>query len=137
MENRFANAQSAGNSLTVNHRIGRNLFGLVVGLVVATLAFQWITDPAPRAQRADEEQAVQVSRSLLREAVGVSDLEIVDPLSPDRKVGKVYIYAETPGWAISGHYRRDEDDRWHPYLMHITTGLEMHALKADDSALVQ
>jgi len=119
----------------MNHRVGRSLFALGVGIVVAILAFQWITDPAPRAQRAAEEQAVQASRELLQGAVGVSDLEIVDPLSPNRKVGKVYIYAEEPGWAISGHYRRDEDDRWHPYLMHVTAGLEMHALKADDAAL--
>ena len=83
----------------MNHRIGRSLFALGVGLVVATLAFQWITDPEPRARRQAEEQAVQASRVLLREAVGQENIEIVDPLSPNRKVGKVYVYAETPGWA--------------------------------------
>jgi hypothetical protein len=119
----------------MNHRIGRSLFALGVGLVVATLAFQWITDPEPRARRQAEEQAVQASRVLLREAVGQENIEIVDPLSPNRKVGKVYVYAETPGWAVSGHYRRSEDGRWYPYLMHLTEALEMHALKADDAAL--
>jgi hypothetical protein len=102
---------------------------------VAVLAFQWITDPVPRARRDAEEQAIQASRVLLREAVGHADIEIVDPLAPRRKVGKVYIYAEAPGWAISGHYRRDETDRWHPYLMHLTEALELHALKANDEAL--
>ncbi|MCO4810157.1 MAG: hypothetical protein KC572_01035 [Gammaproteobacteria bacterium] len=119
----------------MNHRIGRSLFALGIGLIVATLAFQWITDPEPRARRQAEEQAVQASRVLLREAVGQENIEIVDPLSPNRKVGKVYVYAETPGWAVSGHYRRSEDGRWHPYLMHLTETLEMHALKADDAAL--
>ena len=119
----------------MNHRIGRNLFALVVGLAVAAIAYQWITDPAPRQQRQTEEQAVLVSRELLVAAVGVESLEIVDPLAPNRKVGKVYIYAEEPGWAVSGYYRRSEDDRWHPYLLKMTANLELHAFKAEDAAL--
>ena len=119
----------------MNHRIGRSLFALGVGLAVAVLAFQWITDPEPRERRQAEENAVQVSRELLRDAVGERDIEIVDPLAPNRKVGKVYVYAESPGWAISGHYRRSETDRWHAYLMHLNSDLEMHAFKAQDEAL--
>lgn len=119
----------------MNHRIGRRLFALGVGLAVAILAFQWITDPVPRARRDAEEKAVQTARVLLRDAVGDHDIEIVDPLAPNRKVGKVYIYAEEPGWAISGHYRREENDRWHAYLIHLTDNLELHAVKAEDEAL--
>ena len=119
----------------MNHRIGRSLFTLVVGLAVAVIAYQWITDPAPRQQRLIEEQAVLVARELLVSSVGVDSLEIVDPLAPNRKVGKVYIYAEEPGWAVSGYYRRSEDDRWHPYLLNMTDSLELHAFKAEDAAL--
>ncbi len=119
----------------MNHHVGRNLSTLVVGLVVAVYAYRWITDPAPREQRQVEEQAVQVSRELLVSAVGVESLEIVDPLSPNRKVGKVYVYAEDPGWAVSGYYRRNEDDRWHPYLLSMTADLKLHAFKAEDAAL--
>lgn len=119
----------------MNHRIGRSVFSLVVGLAVAVVAYQWITDPAPRQQRQIEEQAVLASRELLLSAVGVELLEIVDPLAPDRKVGKVYIYAEEPGWAVSGYYRRDESDPWHPYLLNMTTEFELHAFKAEDAAL--
>ncbi len=119
----------------MNHRVGRSLFALVVGLAVAVFAYQWITDPAPREQRQVEERAVQVSRELLVSAVGVESLEIVDPLAPNRIVGKVYIYAENPGWAVSGYYRRSEDDRWHPYLLNMTADLELHAFKAEDAAL--
>jgi hypothetical protein len=119
----------------MNHRIGRALFALVVGAGVAVFAYNWITDPAPREQRALEESVVKASRELLLDAVGLETLEIVDPLSPDRKVGKVYIYPEEPGWAISGHYRRDENDGWHAYLMHLTADLKLHALKAEDEAL--
>ena len=119
----------------MNHRVGRIVFGLVVGLAVAVFAYQWITDPAPRQQRQIEEQAVQASRELLVSAVGVDSLEIVDPLAPNRKVGKVYVYADEPGWAVSGYYRRDEDDRWHPYLLNMTADLELHTFKAEDAAL--
>jgi len=119
----------------MNHRIGRTLFALGVGLAVAVLAFQWITDPLPRERRQAEENAVQASRELLREALGELDLEIVDPLAPNRKVGKVYIYVESPGWAISGHYRRNEADRWHAYLIHLDGDLRLHAFKAQDEAV--
>jgi len=119
----------------MNHRVGSSLFALVVGLAVAVFAYQWITDPVPREQRQVEEQVVQASRVLLVSAVGVESLEIVDPLSPNRKVGKVYIYAEEPGWAVSGYYRRNEDDLWHPYLLNMTADLGFHAFKAEDAAL--
>lgn len=119
----------------MNHRIGRSLFALVVGLGVAIYAYQWITNPVPREQRQIEEKAVQASRELLVSEVGVEALEIVDPLAPNRKVGKVYVYAEAPGWAVSGYYRRDEDDRWHPYLLNMTADLELHAFIAEDTAL--
>lgn len=119
----------------MNHRVGRSIFALVVGLAVAVFAYQWITDPGPREQRQAEERAVHVSRELLVAAVGAESLEIVDPLAPNRKVGKVYIYAENPGWAVSGYYRRDEGDRWHPYLLNMTADLELHAFNAEDVAL--
>ena len=119
----------------VKHSFGRSLFALVFGLGMAWLAYSWITDPAPRAKRAAEEQAVLASRVHLADVVGDGEIEIVDPLAPNRKVGKVYVYAEDPGWAISGHYRRGKDDRWHAYLMHLTADLELHAVKAEDRAL--
>ena len=119
----------------MNHRVGQSIFALIVGLAVAVFAYQWITNPAARQERQNEERAVQASRELLVTTVGVESLEIVDPLSPNRKVGKVYVYAEEPGWAVSGFYRRDENDRWHPYLLNMTADLELHAFKAEDAAL--
>jgi hypothetical protein len=119
----------------MNHRIGRSLFALAVGLAIAVFAFQWISDPGPRVERALEEKVVQVARSLLETAIASDRLEIVDPLAPNRKVGKVYVYAEEPGWAVSGYYRRSEEDRWHPYLMTLTEGLELSGLKVQDEGL--
>ena len=108
---------------------------MVVGLAVAVFAYQWITNPAPRQERQNEERAVQASRELLVSVVGAESLEIVDPLAPNRKVGKVYVYAEEPGWAVSGYYRRDEDDEWHPFLMSLDATPAMTHLKVQDEAL--
>jgi len=119
----------------MNHRIGRSLFALIVGLAVAVFAFQWITNPEPRAERVLEETAVKVARSLLADKIGVDALEIVDPVAPDRKVGKVYVYREAPGWAVSGYYRRSAKDAWHPYLMTMTQDGDLLRLKAQDPAL--
>ena len=119
----------------MSHRIGQALFGLVVGLAVAIFAYQWITDPAPREARAEEERVVGIARERLVQIVAVDDLEIVDPLAPNRKVGKVYVYAEPPGWAVSGYYRRGEGDRWHPYLLTLDDALELDRLKVRDEAL--
>lgn len=119
----------------MNHRVGRAVFSLVVGLAVAVFSYRWITNPAPRIERAQEEQVVQVSRSLLTTTVGSDALEIVDPLAPDRKVGKVYVYSEGPGWAVSGYYRRDEADRWHPYLVNLSQDLALVRLKVQDAEL--
>jgi len=120
----------------MNHKIGRALFATAVGLLVAVLSYRWITDPLPRAERAEEEQVVRTSRLQMRSILASDTLEIVDPLSPDRKVGKVYVYAEGPGWAVSGYYRRDAEDRWHPFLLTLSGDLQFVRLKAKDAALV-
>jgi hypothetical protein len=121
----------------MNHRIGRVLFALFVGLAVAFFSFNWITNPEPREERAREEQVVQISRSLLSSTVESDSLEIVDPLAPNRKVGKVYVFAEAPGWAVSGYYRRSDEDRWHPFLMRLTENFDLHQLKVQDEALAE
>jgi hypothetical protein len=119
----------------MNHRVGRSLFALAVGLVVFGLAYRWITDPVPRAQREAEERAVLAARDALGSRIGGRDLEIVDPLLPNRKLGKVYVYAEGPGWAVSGFYRRDDADPWHPYLIYLDQDLSLHSLKVEDTAI--
>jgi len=137
MEAEPADTQDYRDRLGMNHRIGRALFALLVGLAVAVFSFMWITDPDPRVERVREEHVVQVSRSLLAKIVESDSLEIVDPLAPNRKVGKVYVFAEAPGWAVSGYYRRSDEDRWHPYLMNLTENLELNRLKAQDEALAE
>ncbi len=119
----------------MNHRVARLVFALVVGLALAVYSYQWISSPRPRAERAEEEQVVMTSRSLLKALLSADSLQLVDPLSPNRTVGKAYVYAEGPGWAVSGFYRRDDDDSWHPYLMTLNKELDLVRLKAKDATL--
>lgn len=123
----------------MNHRKGSLMFAVVVGVVVALLSYRWISDPAPKIERERQEQAVAESRRLLADTLSIRDLELVDPLEPNRKVGKVYIYPIADGWEISGYYRRNENDRWHPYLMSLSQSLALETIKVGDSevALVE
>ena len=121
----------------MNHRVGRAVFALVVGVVAFFASYQWITDPAPRAERLAQETAVRSARAALIETVDAGDLEIVDPLAPDRKVGKVYVYAEPPGWAVSGYYRRGGQDQWHPFLITLDEAQSPSSIKVQDPLLVE
>jgi hypothetical protein len=116
----------------MDHRTGRAVFALLTGLLVAYLSYQWITNPAGREERALQVAVIESSRELISALVGVEALEIVDPLSPNRKVGKVYVYPEGDSWAVSGFYRRGEKDRWHPYLMTLEADHSLAFLKLKD-----
>ena len=117
----------------MNHRIGRAVFAIAVGLVIAGLSYQWITNPAGREERVLQIGVVEAAREHLATTIDVADLQIVDPVSPNRKVGKVYVYPEGDVWAVSGYYRREDTERWHPYLMSLDAELRFKALKAQDN----
>lgn len=118
--------------MRINHRTGSIVFGLVVGIAVAAWSYQWIGDPQRAAARQAEERAVLRARDLLSERLSLPEPQVVDPLAPNRKVGKVYVYPAAGGWDVSGFYRRDDDDRWHAYLLSVSPGNELAALKVDD-----
>jgi len=120
----------------MNHRTGRIVFSLGIGLLVAIFAYQWIMNPAPRAERVLQESVVATSRVLLEETLAIGRLEIVDALAPDRKIGKTYVYREDEGWQLSGYYRRNENDLWHPYLMTLDNSTALIQLKISDAELM-
>ncbi|MDH3613003.1 MAG: hypothetical protein OEU90_02075 [Gammaproteobacteria bacterium] len=121
----------------MNHRVARLLFGFGVGLIVAVLAFKWITNPAPRAERRLEETVVLAARHNLQVALSFGDVEVVDPLAPNRKIGKSYVYRAGDGWEVSGYYRRGEGDRWHPFLMSLDDSRKLVHIKVQDGSLVE
>lgn len=132
---------SAAARLSPGHRIARLVVAFGVGLALAVYSYHLVTDPERAAQRAAErerqEAAVAASREILRAYLGGAGLEIVDPLEPDSKVGKSYLYPAGNGWEVSGYYRRGPGDTWHPWLMQLddSTALIELSLQDDDSAL--
>jgi hypothetical protein len=120
----------------MDHRKGQWIFATIVGLLVAVGAWRWASDPAPRIERAKQESAVIATRERLEDALGLGKIEVVDPLAPDRKVGKVYVYRAGDGWEVSGFYRRGKGDRWHPFLMVLDASQAMTHLKIQDEALL-
>lgn len=117
----------------MEHRTGRAIFTVSIGLLVAYFSYQWITNPAGREERELQVAVVESSRELITAIVDSRGLEIVDPLAPNRKVGKVYVYPEGEGWAVSGYYRRGEADGWHPYLMLLRADHSLSSLKLQDT----
>lgn len=115
------------------HRIARFTFAFGLGLALALYAYQRVTDPEPAKKRAREEAVVIAARDILRHYIGPApELRIVDPVSPDRKVGRSYIYPTGSGWEVSGHYRRDDADRWHPFLMALDADASLATLSVRD-----
>ncbi len=112
---------------------GSLVFGVTVGLIVALLSYRWISNPVDRSEREREEQVVLQARVLLQDKLELPALEIVDPLAPQRKVGKVYIYPASDGWEVSGYYRRDTNDRWHDFLMRLDAQSTLRNLKVRDA----
>ncbi len=119
----------------MNHQITRLVFALGIGIVVAVFAYRWIIDPAPRAERVMQETVVEAARNMLEQTLDIGTLEVVDPLAPDRKIGKTYVFPAAQGWQVSGYYRRDDIDLWHPYLMTLDDSLQLTHLKVSDPVL--
>ena len=77
------------------------------------------------------------ARLRLEQTLSLENLEIVDPLAPDRQVGKAYVYREGDGWEVSGFYRRADSDRWHPFLMSLDETHAVIKLRVRDSTLAE
>ncbi len=119
------------------HRIIRPVIAYSVGIVLALYVFERISDPEPARQRAWEEAVVISAREILKSYVPADgEIEIADPLATNRVAGKVYIYPTDDGWEVSGYYRRNESDRWHPFLISLNAHIDLVSLSvrdADDS----
>jgi hypothetical protein len=117
-----------------HHRIIRLVVAFTVGIVLALYSFERISDPEPALQRAREEAVVISARDILKSYVRAdAEIEIVDPLARNRVAGKVYIYPTENGWEVSGYYRRNESDRWHPFLMSLSENVELVSLSVRDA----
>ncbi|HWM28009.1 MAG TPA: hypothetical protein VNQ14_06095 [Woeseiaceae bacterium] len=119
----------------LGHRIVKFTIALGIGLALALYAFHRATDLEPAMQRAREEGVVLAARDILRTYIEAGPgFEIVDPVSPKRAVGKSYVYPSASGWEVSGHYRRDARDRWHPFLMTLDAEANLASLSLKDAS---
>ena len=123
-----------GRSPATRHRYLRWVVAIVFGVILSLLVFQRSTDPEPTRQKAVEESVVMEARlHLVSYVLPGGELQLVDPLTPDRKVGKTYIWPADDGWEVSGYYRRDPQDPWHPFLMNLDASSELTSLAVKDS----
>lgn len=114
----------------MNHKVASILFAVSIGLLVAWYAYQRASDPRPTLERQRQETLVLEARAQLATVLGLDDQgEIVDPLAPNRVVGKVYIYPDGRDWQISGFYRRSEEQEWLPWLMLLDSEGSLRELK--------
>jgi len=117
-----------------HHRVIRLVVAFAVGIFVALYSFERISDPEPALQRAREEAVVISAREILKFYVAADgEIEIVDPLARNRVAGKVYIYPTENGWEVSGYYRHNDSDRWHPFLMSLSDSVELVSLSVRDA----
>lgn len=121
-----------------SHRLTKMLVAFGIGLALAVYAFHIATDPRSPEQRAREEAAVHAARGILQRYIAPGGpLEIVDPLAPNRAIGKVYIYplgdGSGDGFEVSGYYRRGEGDFWHPFLMKLDAESRLAGLFVQDT----
>lgn len=126
--------------MNVNHRVMRLVVAFAFGLLVSLWSYQWITNPERAVQRAREEAVVLEARQILRSYFpDTRILHISDPLDRVREAGKVYIYPSEDGWQISGHYQRDGETGWHPFLMTVdeSLALVLLAVEDDDPAIAE
>lgn len=122
--------------MPVNHKVLSMLFALAIGFGVAIFAYQRVSDPLPGLQRQEEERIVMLARDAVRKTIvgdAGTDLLMVDPLLPNRVAGKTYVYPTNDGWEVSGYYRRNLDDAWHPWLMRLDEDGGMVNLSVRDS----
>ena len=118
----------------LNHRVVKLVVAFAIGIFLSLYSYQMITDPEPARERAREDAAVYAAREIVRDYIVTGNgLEIVDPLAPDRVVGKSYIYPVAEGWQVSGYYRRGSGDRWHPFLMSMDSNLQLQSMSVRDA----
>lgn len=116
-----------------SHRVIRLVVALIFGIAVAYGSYQWISDADRAVRRAQEESVVVASRDILRRYVKDENLQISDAVDRVRVAGKVYLYPTDDGWELSGHYRRENEKKWHAYLMSLDINVALVSLSVQDA----
>ena len=122
----------------MKHQFLRIIIFLILFIAAITYTYRKVYEPISVNQREDEIQIIHITRSIIKSYIDISsDIEIIDPLNPNRKIGKSYIFPSDNGWEISGYYKKSGHDNWHPWLISLNSANELVsiAVKDDDSGI--
>ncbi len=118
----------------MRHEYSKWIFALAVGVGLSIWAYRVATNPEPARRKALEISVAQQARDIVSTYVdAATDLQYVDPLQPNHKIGDSYILPADQGWQVSGYYRRQDDDQWHPFLVDLTSESELTLLSVKDA----
>ena len=114
----------------VKYTINQKVFAVIIGLTISYYAYKWVVDPAPRLQRQAEERIVSHARKSVFQLLELTEqTKVIDPLNPNKKVGKTYLAPNDNGWQVSGYLRRDEAEPWYPWLISLDNNLDIVELR--------
>jgi hypothetical protein len=101
-----------------NYSLKQIIFAISVGGFLAYFVYQSTVKPPHLMTRQNEEHIIQKATLQIRDMLFLPyESEIIDPINTDRDVGKTYIYPAGKTWQVSGFYRRNYNDSWHPWLI--------------------
>ena len=109
------------------------IFALITGFGLSWLVYQSSVQPPYETQRQTEEVIINKANVLLIKSLNLPlGLEVIDPIKPDKDVGKTYISPNGREWQVSGYYRRNELDEWHPWLINLDENHKLIRLSVQD-----
>jgi hypothetical protein len=117
----------------MKHKFLRIIIFSILFIAVLTYTYRNVYEPISANQRDDEIQIIHITRSIIKNYIDISpDIEIIDPLNPNRKIGKSYIFPSDNGWEISGYYKKTDYDNWHPWLISLNSVNELVSIAVKD-----
>ena len=120
----------------MKHKFLKIIIFLILFIAALTYTYRNVYEPISVNQRGDEIQIIHITRSIIKSYIDISpDIEIIDPLNPNRKIGKSYIFPSDNGWEISGYYKKTDYDNWHPWLISLNSVNELVSITVKDDNL--
>lgn len=119
----------------MKHKFLRIFIFLMLSIAALTYTYRNVYEPISVNQRGGEIQIIHITRSIIKSYIDISsDIKIIDPLNPNRKIGKSYIFPSDNGWEISGYYKKTDHDNWHPWLISLNSANELVSITVKDDS---
>tara|TARA_B100001105_G_scaffold50458_1_gene38034 strand:+ start:208 stop:618 length:411 start_codon:yes stop_codon:yes gene_type:complete len=119
----------------MKHKFLKIIIFLILFIAALTYTYRNVYEPISVNQRGGEIQIIHITRSIIKSYIDISsDIKIIDPLNPNRKIGKSYIFPSDNGWEISGYYKKTDRDNWHPWLISLNSTNELVSIAVKDDS---